>query len=207
MNASNRMMAVALATLLASGAALAQSPLAAPVNLAKAETNAGEQMSTIMHTGIAADLGTTALGLSMGFSEANPLGLALIPLKYLAKSRIDKIDDEGARREASAQFSGMQFGAAAANVCTLALANPVAAVACFAVGMAVGYDRVKSVPIAQDCVDRHMDKFQEAVNTGRVYRLNTKTCTGVFEAAPAPQLAQASAPSATLAQATLTASN
>lgn len=35
-------------------------------------------------TGQAADLGTTALGLSLGFAEGNPLGVALIPIKVSA---------------------------------------------------------------------------------------------------------------------------
>lgn len=37
----------------------------------------------------AADVGTTALGLSLGFVEANPLGLAVLPLKAVAIKNAD----------------------------------------------------------------------------------------------------------------------
>jgi hypothetical protein len=155
-----------LAALLLAGSASAQS--AAP-------------MSDAANAGIAADLGTTALGLSMGAAEANPLGLALLPLKFLVKAQIDKIPEENQRREATAQFTGMQYGAAAANICTLAIGNPVLAAVCFAGGLAYGYDKVKSIPTQADCVNKHIAKFEEAVATGRVWRVSLKTCEGHFE--------------------------
>jgi hypothetical protein len=158
-----------LAALLLAGSAIAQS--AAP-------------MSDAANAGIAADLGTTALGLSLGAAEANPLGLALLPLKFLVKAQIDKIPEENQRREATAQFTGMQYGAAAANICTLAIGNPVLAAVCFAGGLAYGYDKVKSIPTETDCVNKHMAKFQEAVATGRVYKVSLKGCEGQFEASP-----------------------
>ena len=147
-------------------------------------------MSDAANAGIAADLGTTAIGLSMGATEANPLGLAVLPLKFLVKAQIDKIPEENQRREATAQFTGMQYGAAAANICTLAVANPLLAAVCFAGGLAYGYDKVKSIPTQTDCVNKHIAKFEEAVATGRVYRVSLKTCEGHFE--PAPLYAQAS---------------
>lgn len=137
--------------------------------------------SDIANAGIAADLGTTAIALSMGASEANPLGLAVLPLKFLVKAQIDKIPGENERREATAQFTGMQFGAAAANVCTLTIGNPAIALLCFAGGLVYGYDRVKSIPTETDCVNKHMTQFQEAVATGRVYKVDIKTCEGHFE--------------------------
>lgn len=161
-----------IAALLIAGSAYAQSPNPA---------------SGLANAGIAADLGTTALGLSMGAAEANPLGLAVLPLKFLMKAQIDKIPDENRRREVSAQFTGIQFGAAAANLCTLAIANPAVALLCFGGGMMMGYDAVKSIPTETDCINRHMAQFQEAVATGRVYRVTVKTCEGHFE--PAPLLA------------------
>lgn len=135
----------------------------------------------IANAGIAADLGTTALGLAMGASEANPLGLAVVPLKFLVKSHIGRMPDENQRREATAMFTGAQFGAAAANLCTLAMGNPAVAAACFAGGMALGYSQVKSIPTEADCFNRHLPRFEEAAATGRVYRVTIETCVGRFE--------------------------
>lgn len=147
----------------------------------------------IANAGIAADLGTTALGLAIGAAEANPLGIAVIPLKFLAKSEIDRIPDENQRREASAMFTGVQFAAAAANLCTLAIGNPAVAATCFAAGMALGYRQVKSIPTEADCFNRHLPQFQEAAATGRVYRVTIETCVGRFDD-PAPRTAFSAAP-------------
>jgi hypothetical protein len=163
------------AAMLVAGAAYSQAPNPA---------------SGIANAGIAADLGTTALGLAMGAAEANPLGFAVIPLKFLAKSEIDKIPDENQRREASAMFTGVQFGAAAANLCTLAMGNPAVAAVCFAGGMTLGYKQVKAIPTETDCFNRHLPQFQEAAATGRVYRVMLDTCLGRFEDA-APRTASA----------------
>ena len=148
--------------------------------------------NNFLNAGIVADLGSTAVGLARGATEANPLGLAIIPLKFIVKAQINRIGDENQRREKSAQFAGMQFGAAAANVCTLAIANPVAALACFVGGMAFGYQQVKAIPTSQDCSDRHMAHFQEAADTGRVYKVDLKTCLGHFEARSAQYAASRS---------------
>lgn len=138
--------------------------------------------------GMTADLGTTALGLSLGAAEANPLGLAAVPLKFIVKSRIDQIRDQHERRQQLAQFTGVQFAAAAANLCTLAVAHPVAAALCFAGGMAFGYQRVRSIPTSEEeCVKRHLPLFEAGAATGRSYTVELKTCTGRF--APA-RLAQ-----------------
>jgi len=148
------------------------------------------EAGTVALTGMAADLGTTALGLSLGAAEANPLGLAIVPLKFIVKAQIDQIADDHARREQLAQFTGAQFGAAAANVCTLAVANPAVAALCFAGGMAFGYDQVRSIPTREEeCVQRHMAMFEAGVATGRVYKVELKTCTGTF--LPARKLAGA----------------
>jgi hypothetical protein len=145
--------------------------------------------SDLANGAIAADLGTTALGLSMGAAEANPLGLALLPLKLVVKAHIDRMPDEYERREATAQFTGLQFGAAAANLCTLALGNPAMAVLCFAGAMSVGYSNVKSMPTETDCFHRHAARFEEAAASHRIYKVSLKTCEGHFE--PAPLMAQA----------------
>lgn len=136
--------------------------------------------SDLVSAGIAADLGTTAVGLGLGAAEMNPLGLLLIPLKFIAKANIDKIEDQNERRFQTAGFTGIQFGAAAANICTLALANPPAAALCFLGGMMLGYSKVMAIPIVDDCMDRHTNQMQEAVDTGRAYRVDLATCTGRF---------------------------
>lgn len=172
--------AALIAALLFAGSACAESPDTAPVT--------GSQIANM---GIAADLGTTALGLSMGAAEANPLGLMAIPLKLMVKAQIDKIPDENQRREATAQFTGVQFAAAAANLCTLAVGNPAVAVACMAGGMIAGYTKVKSIPTETDCVNKHMAKLQQAAANGRVYKISLKTCEGAYE--NEPMLAQGGA--------------
>ena len=136
----------------------------------------------LANTAIAADLGTTAIGLSMGMAEMNPLGLAVIPLKFIVKAQIDQIADEDQRRHALAQFTGAQFGAAAANLCTLAIGHPALAVACFIGGATYGYNKVTAaMPTKSDCVTKHMAKLEEAASSGRVYRLTLNGCTGHFE--------------------------
>lgn len=149
--------------------------LAGPVY---AQTNFGGDLASV---GIAADLGSTAIGLLMGLTESNPLGLALVPLKFVVKNQIDKIPNDHERREATAQFTGLQFGAGAANLCILAVANPAVAALCFAGGMAYGYLQVKAIPTDSECVDRHMAQLEEAARTGRIYRVRLKTCKGQFE--------------------------
>ncbi|HSV35574.1 MAG TPA: hypothetical protein VLI46_08450 [Ramlibacter sp.] len=158
----------------------------------------GQTAGELAHMGIAADLGTTAIGLSMGFAEANPLGVAVIPLKFIAKAQIDKIENPYERREAMASFTGMQFGAAAANLCTIAAANPALAVLCFAGGAVLGYQKVKAVPTEDECVQRHMAQLEEAVATGRRYRITLKTCQGAFE--PEPLLAEPAGPAKAMPQ-------
>ena len=136
--------------------------------------------SDLVNAGIAADLGTTAIGLGLGTAEMNPLGFLIIPLKLIAKANIDKIEDQNERRFQTAQFTGIQFGAAAANICTIALASPPAAALCFLGGMMLGYGKVMAIPTTDDCMDRHMNQMQEAVDTGRVYRVDLATCSGRF---------------------------
>jgi len=138
----------------------------------------------LARTALAADLGTTALGLSLGAAEANPLGLAIVPMKFIVMTHIEQMTDEHARREQLAQFTGAQFGAAAANICTLAAGNPALSALCFAGAMAYGYDRVRSVPTREEeCVQRHLAMFEAGVATGRVYKVELKTCTGSFQPA------------------------
>lgn len=147
-----------------------------------------DQASRTALTGMTADLGTTALGLSLGAAEANPLGLGVVPLKFIIKRRIDQIRDPHERREQLAQFTGVQFAAAAANLCTLAVAHPVAAALCFAGGMAFGYQRVRSTPTSEEeCVKRHLPLFEAGAATGRSYTVELKTCTGRFAPARSAQ--------------------
>lgn len=143
-----------------------------------------DQAGNVALTGVAADLGTTALGLSLGAAEANPLGLALVPLKFIAIAHIDQIADQHARREQLAQFTGAQFGAAAANICTLAAGTPAVGALCFVAAAAYGYQQVRSIPTAEEqCVQRHLAMFEAGVATGRIYKVELKTCTGSFQPA------------------------
>lgn len=108
----------------------------------------------------------------------------------MVKGRIDQIRDPHERREQLAQFTGLQFAAAAANLCTLALGHPVVAALCFAGGMTFGYNRVRSIPTSEEeCVQRHLPMLEAGAATGRVYRVDLKTCSGRFE--PAPKVVRA----------------
>ncbi|MBC7601237.1 MAG: hypothetical protein H7255_01060 [Ramlibacter sp.] len=147
---------------------------------AMAESPTPPTASDVANQGIAADIGTTALGLSMGAAEANPLGLLVLPLKFLVKAQIEKIADENERRDGMAMFTGVQFGAAAANICTLALANPAIAIACMAGGAIYGYNKVKSIPTQGECLATHRAKMEDAAATGRIYRVSLKDCKGSF---------------------------
>ena len=66
-----------------------------------------------------ADVGTTAIGLANGFAEANPLGIAILPLKY----GLHKYTETLPLAECVEARTGMGvigWGAAAMNMATLA---------------------------------------------------------------------------------------
>lgn len=95
------------------------------------------------HTGIdaaeagqLADIGTTGIGLAQGFTEANPLGITIIPLKYALNHEIEETMSHDCRAGKKV-LSGLGWGFAAANVATIATGG-VAAPSLLA-GLAAGY--------------------------------------------------------------------
>jgi len=87
-----------------------------------------------------ADVGTTAIGLALGAAEANPLGLALLPIKYGAMRYADGIADPLERSEAHRALSATGWGPAVNNVCVIAvvLTGGTSAAWCLTVGIAAG---------------------------------------------------------------------
>ena len=75
--------------------------------------------SDMAASGQLADVGSTAVALSVGFQEGNPLGLAILPLKLIAYNSADKgsLGDCITNRQALATTG---WGAAVANMATVA---------------------------------------------------------------------------------------
>jgi hypothetical protein len=72
-------------------------------------------------TGQAADVGTTLIGLAGGtVAEANPLGIALLPLKAGLVYHANGIEDPVGRCEALRAVANTGYAPAIANVLTLA---------------------------------------------------------------------------------------
>ena len=105
--------------------------------------------------GNAADVGSTALALTVveGASEANPLGLALIPLKFGAGWFLDKtITDCSERAKAAGMMNTASWGFVANNLALVAGASVAPVIGL--VGGAVYYLYRKDIePETYDCPD------------------------------------------------------
>jgi hypothetical protein len=66
-----------------------------------------------------ADVATTAVGLAMGASEANPLGLLLLPLKYVVFQEFDAMPPGPERDEAFLHMKAWGYGPAVNNLCVI----------------------------------------------------------------------------------------
>jgi len=143
-----------------------------------ATTNAADDFAK---AGMAADLGTTAMGIgAAGMVEANPLGLALIPLKFGVANYIAGIEDSRERNAATTAFAATQWGAAGWNLCLIAGAVLPAAAACGAGAAFAAHQHAKSqiVTLAIDdaCVQKHMPALLRAAHEKREYRINLASC-------------------------------
>lgn len=67
-----------------------------------------------------ADVATTVLGLSLGVAEANPLGLATIPLKWGILEYASRLPD-GEKQTVQSAVGSFWLGAAANNICVIAM--------------------------------------------------------------------------------------
>lgn len=103
---------------------------------AQAQPIAGKESAV---NGQIADVSTTAAGLLMGASEANPLGLATLGLKYIVYQHIQ---DAPLDRQPQLwqQYGAVGWGAAANNVCVLVgiVTGGAGALACPLLGLGVG---------------------------------------------------------------------
>jgi len=90
----------------------------------------------------AADVATTGVGLALGAAEANPLGLALIPLKLVALDYAAGLPD-GEKQTVQSAVGSFWLGAAANNICVIfsILSGGTFAPLCAAAGVAVALQR------------------------------------------------------------------
>lgn len=89
-----------------------------------------------------ADVATTVMGLSLGAAEANPLGLALIPLKLIVLDYAAGLPD-GEKQTVQSAVGSFWLGAAANNICVIfsLLSGGTFAPLCAAAGVAVALQR------------------------------------------------------------------
>jgi hypothetical protein len=96
-----------------------------------------------------ADLGSTALGLSVpGIYETNPLGLLVIPAKYVAFQYAESLPINE-KIEIHRQLSAFGWGATISNLCTIGivLTGGTSSVPCFFIGLGTGiHDYRKTKP-------------------------------------------------------------
>jgi len=87
-----------------------------------------------------ADMGTTGVGLLMGASEANPLGVLTIGMKVVAYQKIKAAPAVEQPRLWSA-YGAMGWGATANNLCVIATiaTGGVGVALCPAIGLAAGF--------------------------------------------------------------------
>ena len=90
----------------------------------------------------AADVVTTGVGLALGAAEANPLGLALIPLKWGILDYAGRLPD-GEKQTVQSAVGSFWLGAAANNICVIfsLLSGGTFAPLCAAAGVAVALQR------------------------------------------------------------------
>ena len=89
-----------------------------------------------------ADVATTGIGLALGAAEANPLGIATLPLKLIALDYADKLPT-GERETLQSAIASVWTGASVNNVCViLALVTGGAfGAGCIVAGLAVAVGR------------------------------------------------------------------
>lgn len=97
-----------------------------------------------------ADVASTAVGLAAGFSEANPLGVLALPLKYGMRA-YSKTMPLHACIQARKTLGAFGWGAAAMNVATIAGLGPVGLLIGLTVGFGVTNAVEKDAPVR--CVE------------------------------------------------------
>jgi hypothetical protein len=99
----------------------------------------------------AADVVTTGVGLALGAAEANPLGLALIPLKLIALDYAAGLPD-GEKQTAQHALSALWTGAASNNLCIIAIlvTGGMMAPVCVAIGVVTAAHSWQSGSLERD---------------------------------------------------------
>ena len=97
-----------------------------------------------------ADVASTAVGLAAGLSEANPLGILILPIKYgsLSYSKTLPLHECIALRKG---LGAVGWGAAAANIATIAGLGPAGLLVGIAVGFGVADSVERDAPVR--CVE------------------------------------------------------
>ena len=116
--------------------------------------------------GQGADISATAVGLAMGAAEANPLGIGLLGVKYVAYQHIKAapaIEQPGLW----SAYGALGWGAAANNVCVIAVivSGGTAIGLCPALGLFAGLGMY-----SQDGPTRHRATFDAICDAARVDR-------------------------------------
>ena len=96
--------------------------------------------------GQVADVATTAIGLAAGFSEANPLGAAILPIKVAVHYASKDMDLRNCVETRTA-MGAIGWGAAAANIAVLAGAGPAGLILGIIVSVAVESTVRKDAPL------------------------------------------------------------
>ena len=99
----------------------------------------------------AADVVTTGVGLALGAAEANPLGLALIPLKLIALDYAAGLSD-GEKQTTQHALSALWTGAASNNLCIIAMlvTGGMMAPVCVAIGVVTAAHSWQSGSLERD---------------------------------------------------------
>lgn len=106
---------------------------------------------------VAADSASTAIGIgAMGLSEANPLGLAAIPLTFVLIDHCDK-KPEAERITCHHTHAAVRWAAVTWNVCSFA-GGPICAIPAALVGRHVWKRGEPVRQFAAEC-DRHRELF------------------------------------------------
>lgn len=86
-----------------------------------------------------ADVATTGIGLALGAAEANPIGLATIPLKLVILDYAESLQD-GEKQELQSAIASIWGGASANNLCVIAAiaTGGTFAPACVLLGLVYG---------------------------------------------------------------------
>jgi len=97
------------------------------------------------------DIGSTAIGIALGAAEANPIGIATIPLKFWLLDRANTLTD-GEKQQAQSTLSAMWHGATVNNVCVIAsiLTGGTFAPACLIAGLVAGVNKWQSTAMERE---------------------------------------------------------